>query len=311
MQRVARKLALFAVFVGLPVSAFANGDMGLAYQMFDYRYWFAYVAFAVIFEAWFMGIRTGVPLYKAGLISLLANFVSATLPMCFCVVFLHSAFVGTQLNPNPLMNAVALLFGFGVLSALIEGAVWQVAAKRYFEFSSKKIFLRMLQAQMVVAAVGLIIFLIPERPYLGLQSMTYYKRKIHIEYCLKDFVASMDENHRLPTVKSAEDLLRRFPAPDEEWYAEDQWVCAYLPDYTRFSFGQNRKISFELNPTVSGFNYDKLFDDDTQEIWILRIRNPQSGNCAGFVLNPNTSFGGNHTTDPKRLGYEEPTKTQK
>lgn len=296
--------------IGLPASALANGDMGLAYQMFDCRYWYVYVVLTVIFEAWYMGVKSNMGWVRSLGVSFLANLVSALLPMTCCIPFLHGSFVGSGLNPNPFMNAVVLLFGFGLISTLIEGAVWEATARRFFEFSSKRIFFRMLKAQMIVGAMGLCIFLIPLRPYLGMTGMQSYWRREQVRACLKSYVANQDEQGRLPVVSSAEDLTSRFPARGEDYWKEDQWVCAYIPDYTRFSFGQSRIHAFELNPKLSGLNIQKYFDEN-EEIWVLRTRDEKTGECLGYVLNRDTPSWRIDTDDPKRLGYSPEANPQK
>ncbi len=296
--------------LALPASALSNGDMGLAYQMFDYRYWYVYITFTVLFEAWYMGVKSDMDWFSALGASLFANLASAILPMVCCIPMLHGSFVGSPLKPNPFMNAVALLFGFGVVSALIEGALWQAIAERYLGTSNLKVLSRMMQAQMIVATVGLGIFLIPERPYLGMASTQSFWRREQMRSCLKSYFANQDEQGRLPTVSSAEDLTSRFPARGDDHWKEDQWSCAYIPDYTRFSFGQNRAHAFELNPKLSGLNIEKYFEKH-EEIWVLRIRDKKTGKCLGYVHSRDSSSWRVDTNDPKRLGYVPEPKPQK
>jgi len=39
--------------------ASANGAMGLALEMFDYRTWTVYVVVTIVLEAWIIGVKAG------------------------------------------------------------------------------------------------------------------------------------------------------------------------------------------------------------------------------------------------------------
>jgi len=47
--------ALLLAICCLPVSAHANGAMGLGLELWDLNYWFAYVAAIIVAEAWLTG----------------------------------------------------------------------------------------------------------------------------------------------------------------------------------------------------------------------------------------------------------------
>ena len=43
----------------LTCMASANGAMGLALEMFDYRTWTVYVVVTIVLEAWIIGVKAG------------------------------------------------------------------------------------------------------------------------------------------------------------------------------------------------------------------------------------------------------------
>lgn len=77
--------------------------MGLGLEMFDLRYWFAYVAVMVGAEAWLIGRALKLKWGESVLKSMIGNVITGV----FCggmgclAPFWHQSFVNTPDGPNP------------------------------------------------------------------------------------------------------------------------------------------------------------------------------------------------------------------
>jgi hypothetical protein len=151
--------------IGLTALASANAAMGYALEQYDGRAWIAYVIFTVVFEAWAIGRWAGSSWPAAVGISILANLVTAGCCSSLCGVGLHETFVGSRLNPNPLMNMVLMFKVFGFLSGLIEAMVWRALHRN----NPGQFFLRSVLAHLAWVPAGIAIMLIPARPIHSLR----------------------------------------------------------------------------------------------------------------------------------------------
>lgn len=286
----------------LPTLALANGAMGLGLEIFDLRYWCAYVVATVVFEAWMIGGFMGKSAWPSLGISLIANFASAFPCFVVCPVFLHDSFVGTRLNPNPLMNSIAILVVAGLISTFIETLVWNVFKETVIYKGS--ILVQSLKTHLLGVPLALAILLIPPRPYRGTESMTRYYRRMQIIGYLIKRIQALDENALLPREKTFPEVWAKLPA----WAnGPDNWAAGYLPEFGRFATGENRKVSFgEWNPAVSGHSVQWLYENSP--IWLLRWRY-SDGTAQGIVFGLTENHKG-LTQDPKELGYDELNRDQ-
>ena len=148
----------------------ANGAMGLGLEQWDPGIWLTYVAVMIVYEAWAIGRWLRFGWWASLAISLGANALTGV--CCglggLAAPFLHTPFVGSIANPNPLLGSVALLAVFALPSALVETAVWATIAKRLFEPLGKPSLLsRVLLVHAIGVPLGLAVLILPARPYLG------------------------------------------------------------------------------------------------------------------------------------------------
>jgi len=258
------KLRHAAIGIGacVPALAMANAAMGLGLEQWALTYWFAYVFAMVILEAWFIGRRIGLPAKESAFASIAANCVTGV----FCgagglfAPGLHSAFVGSPPNPNPFMNAVALLAGFAIPSALVEGFIWTGFAKGK---SSGRIIGNSVIAHIIGIPVALAILLIPSHPYIGLEGFTRAKRRWVIRDSASRTTSEIQEKGRIPDLKgnALPDIISNNP----DW--PDSWAALYEPDFQRFDSGEMRRVPLQWNTSLSG---KQIGEKNYNWQWLLR-----------------------------------------
>lgn len=281
--------------MALPVLASANGAMGLGLEIFDLRYWFAYVVATVVFEAWFIGRWMGKSWMASLLISLIANSVTAFCCVNIAAVGLHAPFVGSRINPNPFFNVVAVFFVFGIVSAFVELFVWLISGRSHR--GDGRLILRTLAAHVLGVPLGLCILLIPPRPYYGTAMITGQMRRQMIGIGLRKRLERLQDTDRLPRARDLQELWDKLP-PDPE-APPDAWCVIYIPEYGRFATGETRAQLFgEWNTTLGGLTREELMD--RAPVWLVRRKNP-GGEAYGFVFEPDGDVRA--TTDPAQLGY--------
>lgn len=281
--------------------ASANGSMGLALEMFEYRTWIVYVLVMLALEAWLIGRPLGLSWAKSAGIAVLANAVTAFACPCCLTPALHGALVGSSLLPNPFWNAVSLLFWFALISALLESAFWITAGKQAGWMRALGL---TFWAHLLAVPVALAILLIPSRPYKGLESIARARRRrVRIEVA-KRIGQDLSEGRSIPKAKSAEDLFQHY-ADVTAWGAtpETIWSAAYAPRFGRFATGEDRSEPIEVNPEVIGKSAKEL----PSETWLMRWKY-LDGWVEGIVVR--TTPDPNHPycetalkQNPKQLGY--------
>ena len=301
-----RRLAFVIVTISTGSLAMANGAMGLALEMFEYRTWAVYVVAMIVLEAWLIGTKGGVDWPKSIGISLIANGITAYCCPAFFAVALH----GFGFNPNPLMYVIQLLFFFGLGSAYLESIIWSFAKptvdlpkpeRRFGQWFQKSVVLRSFVTHMVGIPIALVILLSPSHPYKGLSSIVFYQRRIALTDVMKAFGQSLSGKAQVPGVHSLADLIDTY-APDFVKRKPDVWSIAYLPDYDRFDTTERRRIPWEWNAKAAGMRISTESGDSTSlgSIWLCRAY--AGGLYNGFVLNRDD--GEVHlSTDPQALGY--------
>jgi hypothetical protein len=238
--------------------------MGLGLEMFDIRYWLVYVAATIIFEAWFIGRRSGIHWGKALAVSALANAITGLCCTNLASVGLHTSFVGSRLNPNPFWNAVVLFLGFGIISSVLETFIWVLF------FREKTFFLRSFAAHVLGVPISLAILLIPADPYRGLEFTTLYQRRMVLErWAERELQSAIYESERIPTFRSVEEAIN---STTEAGAEPDLWAAAYFPRLARFATAEERRLPYEWNRSISGRRIDSA-----KENWVWLIRPPIRG----------------------------------
>lgn len=280
--------AIVAVFC-IAASAQANGAMGLGLEMWDLRYWFAYVVAIIALEAWLIGRWLKISWFKCILISVLANSITGSL----CSVWnplaslLHWNIVGSQTNPSPFPNAIALLTLFAIPSGWVESVIWRWAAKTNDVWPFVK---HVLMVHLITVPVGLVILLIPEHPYRGLEATTDYSRRrdvMRVEQALQDYVMVNESLPKSNAVKGIASELAEFAMNRDE---HELALTFYVPELTRFNTGERWEHPFEVNPDLVGKHLDTEYGGVGEEDWVWYIRRPDTGIGYGwgFVVDVNS-----------------------
>ena len=273
---------LFLVFG--PASA--NASMGPALQVFDSRAWVVYVVAMIVLEAWligrWMGHGWGSSLGRALLFNLVTTFCCTDVGG----VAMKFVLVGSEVNPNPLGNAVALLVGFGLLSALIEGVLWTIR-RPDLTVTEGKVLRRATEVHLLGAAVGLVILLVPERPYPALEGRTAQRRR----WLLCPSIRPCLERDNAPKGKDLTAVLAECGNRAEP----DAWTSGYRPVYGRFATGEDRQHPIgEWNPSIAGKPWEAVLST-----WLFRYETSE-----GHAYGCTTDGGGIRiAVDPERLGF--------
>ncbi len=255
MRPLHLRAILFLAMLSLAPIAAANGAMGYALEIFEFRVWAVYVAATVLLEAWIVGRFLGHSWLKSILLSLGINAMTA-----FCcaggsfAAFLHSMTV----DGNPLWWTTELLVVFGLVSACAESIPWRLSNKSSPKWQT---FRRTLLAHLAGVPLALVILLIPARPYPSLEAGANTWRRIHLRWDLRHvyddrFDDGKGEFKQFQNVKELEHRLDELGG---------YGVCLYASVYRRFDWRDPRidPLPVELNQHVS----DK-------EGWLLRIHEP-------------------------------------
>lgn len=255
--------------------------MGYALEQYDFRAWWVYVVGTLVFEAVYLGRAFSVPLPKALVTSLAANFLSAILCTNICGVGLH----GGGINPNPLLNMVGTFLGFAAVSGFIESYPWWVLVRKTMPGKDMTVLGKTLLAHYLWVPIGVVIMLVPSRPYPLAEVYSLRTRSYVVQPSLRKAI----ENQR--HYDSLEALLRG-ENPDNP----DAWACAYVPQWDRFSMGETKKHPMEYNPAIKNLDFYKLGGD--QAVWLVRYRG--CGRVEGWVWkNGSVQL----TRKPSILGY--------
>ncbi|MCH7904617.1 MAG: hypothetical protein IH944_08645 [Armatimonadetes bacterium] len=278
------KAGVAALILCLATVAQANGAMGLGLEMWDLRYWFAYVVVMVGLEAWLIGRWIELSWTKSVLLSIGANAITGV--ACgaggLFAPFLHMSFVGSRMDPNPFVNAVVLLTVFALPSAWLESVVWRWAKKPEDVWRFVK---RVLVVHLATVPVGLAILLIPEHPYQGMEAMTDYNRRTkvrRIERALQQYVMV---NEALPESKDVRGLARELEEHSMNYDENEIVLVLHRPELTRFSTGERWNHPFEINPELVGKRFDGGPEDMIEEEkWVWYVRRPDVGTGYGWGL---------------------------
>lgn len=286
----------------LATPALANGAMGLGMEMWDLRYWYAYVGAMVVTEAWLIGTWLGVGWPKSLALSLLANLMTGFLCGAggLCAPVLHMTLAGSSANPNPLLNSVYLLVMFALPSAFFEYLIWSRA--RPAERSERGFLWRVTWVHLATIPLALAILLIPERPYIGLEATTGFQRRYllgEIEDALQGYI---EKNHAVPRFKSFRELLNALK-PHLDVDAANLEFAFYRPHLNRFAIGEDWSRPLEVNSRLLGRKIVDREDGRDQE-WVWFVRPPDDGSRYQWGLSVDVTWGQVKLTNSlEMLGY--------
>lgn len=241
--------------VGLPTFALANGAMGLGLEMWDLGFWFVYVLATVVFEGWYIGKRLDMPWWQWIGYSLVANFLTGFFcgGLGLCAPFLHTSFVGTITDPNPLANAIVLLATFAIPSALVEVFVWNIVRKRSgSDISEMRLLGRTLLAHLIGIPLGLAILLIPSRPYVGMERFTNARRFWAVRGFMSDLNDYIQEHKALPKARTLDALLKEVPETGSRSFGAERALGLYRAEFGRFDLGESYQHPMELQTELAG-----------------------------------------------------------
>ncbi len=251
-----RRLAIPIILL-LPALTWANGAMGLGLEMFHFGYWLVYVVAMIVFEAWWIGRKSGVSWGASLGISFLGNLITAMLCSQMAAPALHQPVWGSKLNPNPFLNAIALFLIYGLISAVIEAGLWQMMTKK------ERILGRSLTAHILSIPIALAILLISEHPYAGLDAFTHHPRRWILEnWAKRQLQDQIMEQEKVPAFSTVEEAIRALPPEDTE-----AWTAAYYPNFGRFAFGETRSVPYLWNTALNG---KEIGGEEENWVWLIR-----------------------------------------
>jgi hypothetical protein len=264
--------------------------MGLAFGIFPFGPWLVFVVATVLFEAWAFGRVLRVPFSKALAVSCAANFLTAVFGLYLAEVFFHGfVIIGTRLNPNPFGQTVVLFLGFAIVSAAIEFPFWDTVVKGV----NRSVLWPSIAIHLLTVPLGLIILLIPPRPYTGLEMQVRGTRRStqqDIANQLNDYVK---KNKKLPPVHNYPELLQFLSPKLRRFGGPDLWAAELPVAYSRFSTGdQPRRSRMEWNASA------KLDPEADDRVWLARMRS--DGSAEGIYLQGGYAW---YTTHAELLGY--------
>lgn len=257
------RFALAGCLLVLPVAAMANGAMGLGLEIFDLRYWAAYVVAMVGAEAWLIGRAIGISWPKSLLTSLVANLLTAML----CGMGCFAPFLHTQgEEANPLFQSVVVLAFFAIPSALFESIAWGYAKGQGLN-ADPPTWKRAIAVHLALVPVGLAVLLIPERPYRGIEILSVAPRRRAMLTVAKSVDAYVEKKGKMPDAMSPEALLSELREANVEVHAKAH-LAFEVPRYPRFSTGQMLPVRWQFNPAVVGRKLQ--LGAEKLETWYLR-----------------------------------------
>jgi len=159
---------------------------------------------------------------------------------------LHQSFAGPKWNPNPFLHSIVVLLLFAIPSAVVECFIWRIPIRKE---ETDKVFRRTLFVHIVTIPLALLILLIPNNPYVGLERLTAYERAQWAVRRMDDPLAAyLSENGKLPDATNPEELLSAL-AKYGELMEGAEWGL-YKRVYGRFAFGDDRQHPWEFNPAL-------------------------------------------------------------
>jgi hypothetical protein len=246
------RLLFFVAVLFSPALALANGAMGYALEVFDFRVWTVYVVATIALEAGIIGRFLGHSWPKSLGLSLLFNALTA---LCCAsggwAPFLHAMVV----DGNPVLWTFELLVTFGIISALAEAIMWQLTA---MQAPGWPMFKKVLYSHAVGVPLALLILLIPSRPYPGYEAVATSWRYLHLRQALGHvYDDRTDKDGNVRQFGSFRELENRL---DE---MGGYGACLYDATYPRFATKDPRvqPLEVELNQRPSTDNVD----------WLIRI----------------------------------------
>lgn len=174
-----RRLIAATIVAMIAASAMANAAMGLALEMFLPWTWALYVVAMIALEAYWIGVRGGIPVDRAITNSIIANLATALCGVGMgCQVLapvLHYPLIGSSIQPRPFPNAIVILTVVGALSSVLEAAIWDRLSGLRSTFGK-----RSFVAHLIGVPLALCFLLIPNRPYVGLEGTSATWRRLNV-----------------------------------------------------------------------------------------------------------------------------------
>ncbi len=272
---------VLAILLALAIASLASADASFegasAFALYSTGAVFTYLVAIVIVEAWIIGHRLNITWARSFITSIAANFVTALVAIIFGIPTVGMVLFGGLANPNPFLSTVLLLIVFGLASGVFESLFWNTVRG---ETPKRTIFNRTMLAHIVGIPLGLLIFLIPPRPYPGLEDMTRVARKLTLGRALQGFSRQLAVGQPVPNVHSAAELLSYVASHSTHDMYENNWAAAtFAPKYGRFDVGNKHGWQMEFNAAIVGRSLDKA----AQPTWILRTGPDRAD---GFVYDP-------------------------
>jgi len=246
---------LLLTFLVIPATALANGAMGYALEIFEFRAWVVYVVATVALEAWIIGRFFGHSWSKCFGLSFAFN---ATTAFCCAGGLWAPALHAMVVDGDPLLWTCELLIVFGLVSAVTEAILWRFFTRGSPEW---RVFRRVALAHALGVPLALVILLSPGRPYPGYEAVANVWRFIHLRTQLRHvYDERTDENGKVRQFRDVLELEQQLDAMG------GYGACLYPATYPRFATRDPRRHRFAV---------DINHRPSTDEVgWLIRVHEP-------------------------------------
>lgn len=263
-----RKAVSIATIVAIPAVSMANAAMGMGLERWDFAAWIAYCLAMCIGEAWLIGRWLNLNWIQSLSRSVLANAITGYCGLGCLAPFLHQSLIGPAINPNPVLESLAILSIFALPSAFFEHFFWNFRRKTQEDSvqliqSQPKVLARTVIAHFLLIPIGFLILIVPERPYKGLEAFTNYARNrqiIDLNQAISKYVSI---HQRMPQSRSLSDLGR------DVGYSIDP-ICFERAIFSRFGADTTENFGIEINPTLVGQSVEQIDSRDIESTWYIR-----------------------------------------
>ena len=300
------RLAIVLAFSLAATVAMADGGTLYAAFAFDWRTFVAYVLATVLFEAWFIGVRSGYGWLKSILTSIGVNLFSAVVCVLPELMFPVYAQMKPHYDPNPLIWMFQPLVIYALISGVIEGYVWAAGKPKQERAERKGIKVQAILAHLACIPISVAILVLPSRPFSRMEGQVFSWRMAALKQVCKELEKDIRAQGRVPEFRSVQDLIRKYKP---EWLqpGSERWAIGYMPAYERFDTGERRRHPLEVNRQGMGVKVtvrELQNDDPPKLLWLIRgfVPNGPTGAYRGICVDLNSGFvcGSNNRED---LGF--------
>ncbi len=291
--------------VGVPARADAQGCCALPLGVFTWSAWSVYLVLCIILETWLLRRWLACSFRVSMWTGVCSNIVTG-LAVPTVVGYVGGerwAMVGSRLNPNPVASAALLLLAYVAGSSAVKAVAWSlVRARQACSAPQGARTPRGAAGLMLLGAAPLLVVLLPDRPYPGIEATARVERFELLNPSVGLYLQREARDYdRLPSAATYVEMLDTLHSG--WWQARrnepDHWCRGYLPLYRRFDTSESRRQPVEWNVRLPRAGFRQL---RASTVWLVRMRDETYG-ATGLVMDvPDCTvrYGRNDT----ELGYD-------